>query len=60
VVFADEPTGELDASTARSIAETLAEVAASKRAAVIVATHDLDLAATAQRRLDLVDGQVVS
>ena len=60
VVFADEPTGELDASTARSIAETLAEVAASKRATVIVATHDLDLAATAQRRLDLVDGQVVS
>ena len=60
VVFADEPTGELDASTARSIAETLAEVAASKRATVIVATHDLDLAATAQRRLDLVDGRVVS
>ena len=60
VVFADEPTGELDASTARSIAETLAEVAASKRATVIVATHDLDLAATAQRRLDLVDGQVMS
>ena len=60
VVFADEPTGELDASTARSIAETLAEVAASKRATVIVATHDLDLAATAQRRLDLLDGQVVS
>ncbi|MEC8911116.1 MAG: ATP-binding cassette domain-containing protein, partial [Chloroflexota bacterium] len=60
VVFADEPTGELDASTARSIAETLAEVAASRRATVIVATHDLDLAATAQRRVDLVDGQVIS
>ena len=60
VVFADEPTGELDASTARSIAETLAEVAASRRATVIVATHDLDLAATAQRRGDLGDGQVGS
>ena len=60
VVFADEPTGELDTATARSIAETLAEVAASRRATVIVATHDLDLAATAQRRLDLVDGQEVS
>ena len=59
VVFADEPTGELDASTARSIAETLAEVAASRRATVIVATHDLDLAATAQRRVDLVDGKVI-
>jgi len=60
VVFADEPTGELDTATARSIAETLGEVAASRRATVIVATHDLDLAALAQRRIDLVDGQVVS
>ena len=60
VVFADEPTGELDTATARSIAETLGEVAESRRATVIVATHDLDLAATAQRRLDLVDGVIVS
>ena len=60
VVFADEPTGELDTATARSIAETLGEVAASRRATVIVATHDLDLAATAQRRLNLVDGVIVS
>ena len=60
VVFADEPTGELDTATARSIADTLAEVAASRRATVIVATHDLDLAATAKRRLDLVDGVIVA
>ena len=59
VVFADEPTGELDTATARSIAETLGEVAASGRTTVIVATHDLDLAATAQRRIDLVDGEIV-
>ncbi|GIT43470.1 MAG: hypothetical protein Ct9H300mP11_14060 [Chloroflexota bacterium] len=59
LIFADEPTGELDAITAESIVETLAEVAASRRATVIVATHDLDLADTAQRRLDLVDGRVV-
>ena len=60
VVFADEPTGELDTATARSIAETLGEVAAAGRATVIVATHDLELAATARRRLDLVDGEIVS
>ena len=59
IVFADEPTGELDTATARSIAETLGEVAVSRRATVIVATHDLDLAGTAQRRLVLVDGRVV-
>lgn len=60
VVFADEPTGELDTATARSIADTLGEVAVSRRATVVVATHDLDLAATAQRRIDLVDGVIVS
>ena len=60
VVFADEPTGELDTATARSIAETLGEVASSRRATVIIATHDLELAATAQRRVDLVDGKIVS
>ena len=60
VVFADEPTGELDTATARSIAETLGDVAASRRATVIVATHDLDLASMAQRRLDLVDGEDVT
>jgi len=60
VVFADEPTGELDTATARSIAETLGDVAASRQATVIVATHDLDLAAMAQRRLDLVDGEDVT
>jgi putative ABC transport system ATP-binding protein len=60
VVFADEPTGELDTATAVSIAEPLGDVAASRRATVIVATHDLDLAAMAQRRLDLVDGQDVT
>ena len=60
VVFADEPTGELDTATARAIAETLGEVASSRRATVIVATHDLELAATARRRLDLVDGEIIS
>ena len=60
VGFADEPTGELDTVTARSISDTLGEVAASRRATVIVATHDLDLAVKAQRRLDLVDGVIVS
>lgn len=59
VIFADEPTGELDTATARSIAQTLSEVASSRRATVIVSTHDLELAATAQRRLDLMDGEIV-
>ncbi len=36
------------------------EAVTLRRATVIVATHDLDLAAMAQRRLDLVDGEDVT
>ena len=59
VVFADEPTGELDTSTARSIADTLCDIA-SRNTTVIVATHDLDLAAVAHRRLEMVDGSIIN
>ncbi len=59
VVFADEPTGELDTATARSIAETLGEIA-SRNTTVIVATHDLDLAAVGHRRLEMVDGSIIN
>ena len=56
VVFADEPTGELDSTTAMSIATILREIPLHKRASVVVATHDLTLARMADRNVDLVDG----
>jgi len=56
VVFADEPTGELDSTTALSIAAILREIPLYRRASVVVATHDLTLARMADRTLDLVDG----
>ena len=59
VVFADEPTGELDTATARSIADTLGEIA-SRRTTVIVATHDLELASAGHRHLEIVDGSVLT
>lgn len=58
VVFADEPTGELDTATARSIADTLGEIVSRSNTTMIVATHDLDLAAVAHRRLEMVDGSI--
>ena len=60
VVFAGGPTGDRDPVAARSLSDALGAGAASRRATVIVATHDLDLAVKAQRRLDLVDGVIVS
>ena len=55
VVFADEPTGELDTTTARSIAAILREISANGTT-VITATHDLSLAEASDRRLEMVDG----
>ncbi len=58
VVFADEPTGNLDGVSGQAVAKALAELARSDRVAVIVATHDARLRRFADRRLSIVDGTV--
>ena len=59
VIFADEPTGELDTTTAVSIGEILRDVAREHGTTVIVATHDLILAEISDRIVELVDGQII-
>ncbi len=56
IVFADEPTGNLDADTGARIIELLFELNASARTTLILVTHDDALAARCQRRLHLVAG----
>ncbi len=56
VVFADEPTGELDSATAISVATILRDTARHEQVTVIVVTHDLTLAGMADRRVNLEDG----
>ncbi len=58
VIFADEPTGELDSATAMSIIDILRDTASHRQVTVVVATHDLTLARVADRRLHLVDGRL--
>ncbi len=60
VLFADEPTGELDSVTAQSIGGIMREIAASRGVTVVTATHDLMLADMADRRLQMADGQITS
>ena len=55
VVFADEPTGELDTTTARAITGILRQISA-EGTTVIVASHDLSLAEAGDRRLEMTDG----
>jgi putative ABC transport system ATP-binding protein len=58
IVFADEPTGNLDAETGARIIELLFELNASARTTLILVTHDDALAARCSRRLHLVAGRV--
>ena len=56
VLFADEPTGELDSVTGVAIATILRDVARERGVTVITATHDLALAAMGSRRVEMSDG----
>ncbi len=60
ILFADEPTGELDSVTAESIGAIMRDIGASRGVTVVTATHDLLLAGMADRRLQMADGQIVS
>ena len=57
VIFADEPTGELDNVTAISIGSTLQEIVANYSVTMVVATHDITLSRMANRRINLSDGK---
>ena len=57
-IFADEPTGELDTTTASSIGDILREVVRERKATVIVATHDLALAGMSDQVIQIVDGGI--
>ena len=58
VILADEPTGNLDSTTGKSIMLMLGELHA-KGKTIIMVTHDVDLVKHAQRVIELKDGQVV-
>ena len=57
-VFADEPTGALDANTGSQVIDLLVGAATHRGAAVVVVTHDNAVAARCHRVLRIVDGRV--
>ena len=59
VLFADEPTGELDSATGVSIAAILRDIARERGVTVITATHDLVLAEMCSRTVEMDDGALV-
>jgi putative ABC transport system ATP-binding protein len=58
VLFADEPTGELDTVTAISISSILRDITRQRGVTVVVATHDLTLSAMCDRVLEMADGRL--
>jgi len=58
ILLADEPTGNLDRSTAQTIGTLLLEMAREQNTLLIVATHSAELAARFPRRVELVDGRL--
>jgi putative ABC transport system ATP-binding protein len=59
MVLADEPTGALDSRNARMVMEIFAGLESADRAVVLV-THDRNIAATAKRVVSMLDGEIVS
>jgi lipoprotein-releasing system ATP-binding protein len=58
VIFADEPTGNLDSHTGDEILDLLLTLRAEKQTTLVIATHDSRLAGRAPRVVRLVDGQI--
>ena len=60
IVFADEPTGNLDRATGAMVADMLFAIARERNATLVVVTHDNEIAARADRVVEMSDGRVVS
>lgn len=60
IILADEPTGNLDTRNAAAVFDIFARLAAEEGRAILVVTHDAELAKRANRRIHLVDGRIVS
>ncbi|MEO0953687.1 MAG: ABC transporter ATP-binding protein [Pseudomonadota bacterium] len=56
LVFADEPTGNLDSTTGAAVADLLFQIASDRGATLILVTHDAALAARADRTERMLDG----
>jgi putative ABC transport system ATP-binding protein len=59
LLIGDELTGELDSATSERVMGVLSEVRSQRQLAILLVTHNPELAALADRRLRLIDGVVL-
>jgi putative ABC transport system ATP-binding protein len=60
VIFADEPTGNLDSQTGAIVEEMLFALNREKGITLVIVTHDEELAARCDRQVVLRDGRIIS
>ncbi|MBA4158382.1 MAG: ABC transporter ATP-binding protein [Gemmatimonadetes bacterium] len=60
ILFADEPTGNLDAATGRSIIELMAELNRDLGTTLVLVTHDPEVAVRARRTIRVADGALIA
>lgn len=59
ILFADEPTGNLDLANGRAVLELLQDLHFERRTTLIMVTHSLEIARTADRVITLQDGRII-
>ncbi len=60
ILFADEPTGNLDSQTGASVMDLLMEIVEETERTLLVVTHDSSLAELGDRTITLIDGKITS
>jgi lipoprotein-releasing system ATP-binding protein len=58
-LLADEPTGNLDPHTADHVFQALMQLVKATNVAMLIATHNMQLAGRMDRRVSIVDGRIV-
>jgi len=58
IVFADEPTGNLDSKTTKEVMTLITQMARENNQTLIIVTHDLEIASYADRIVRILDGNI--
>ena len=59
IIFADEPTGNLDSENGKAVLELLLEFQKERQTTLVLVTHSLDIAKIADRMIVLKDGRII-